>query len=53
MKYEIACVDDSKLNLDCIVTILEQDFHVHPYLTQHHFLGELSKKKFDCILLDL
>ncbi|MES2528950.1 MAG: response regulator transcription factor [Bdellovibrionota bacterium] len=53
MKYEIACVDDSKLNLDCIVTILEQDFHVHPYLKQDVFLSELPKKKFDCIMLDL
>jgi DNA-binding response OmpR family regulator len=53
MKYEIACVDDSKLNLDCIVTILENDFHVHPYLKQDLFLKELSHKKFDCIMLDL
>ncbi len=53
MKYEIACVDDSKLNLDCIVTILENDFQVTPFLKQDLFLKELSRKKFDCIMLDL
>ncbi len=53
MKYEIACVDDSKLNLDCMVTILESDFVVHPYLKHDTFLSELGEKKFDCILLDL
>ncbi len=53
MRYEIACVDDSKLNLDCIVTILENDFQVHPFLRQDRFLEELSRKRFDCIMLDL
>jgi DNA-binding response OmpR family regulator len=53
MKYEIACVDDSKLNLDCMVTILESDFVVHPYDKHEPFLNDLGKKKFDCILLDL
>ncbi len=53
MKLEIACVDDSKHNLDCIVTILEQDFQVHAFLKQDLFLAELRKKKFDCIMLDL
>lgn len=53
MKYEIACVDDSKLNLDCIVTILEKDFNVHTFLKQDDFLAELAKRKFDCITLDL
>lgn len=53
MKYEIACVDDSKLNLDCMVTVLESDFVVHPYTSHDHFLSDLGKKKFDCIMLDL
>lgn len=53
MKYEIACVDDSKLNLDCMVTILESDFSVHAYDKHDAFLKEIGTKKFDCILLDL
>lgn len=53
MKYEIACVDDSKLNLDCIATILESDFLVHPFLSQNLFLSQIKLKQFDCIMLDL
>lgn len=53
MRYEVACVDDSKLNLDYMVTLLETDFHVHPFQLQKTFFEEMSKKQFDCILLDL
>ncbi len=53
MQYEIACVDDSHLNLDCIVTILGDDFKAHTFQKQDLFLKELDTKKFDCILLDL
>lgn len=53
MKYEIACVDDSHLNLECIATILGGDFHAHTFQRQDLFLKELAHKKFDCILLDL
>ncbi len=53
MKYEIACVDDNKLNLDCLVTILERDFEVFPYMKQDQFLEELPQRDFSCILLDL
>lgn len=53
MRYEVACVDDSKLNLDYMVTLLEKDFHVHPFHLQKTFLEEISQSHFDCILLDL
>ena len=53
MRYEIACVDDSKLNLEYMVTLLGNDFSVHPFHKQVTFLEEIGKKNFDCILLDL
>jgi DNA-binding response OmpR family regulator len=53
MRYEIACVDDSKLNLDYMVLVLEKDCTVHPYSKQTDFLSELGMKNFDCILLDI
>lgn len=53
MRYEIACVDDSKLNLEFMETVLEKDFQVSSYLSQEKFLSDLTKRGFDCILLDL
>lgn len=53
MRYEIACVDDSKLNLDYMVTLLGTDFSVYPFQQQNVFLEGLGKKNYDCILLDL
>ncbi len=53
MQYEIACVDDSHLNLECVVTILGSDFNSHTFQKQEDFLKVLNQKKFHCILLDL
>ncbi|MFL5784392.1 MAG: response regulator transcription factor [Bacteriovoracaceae bacterium] len=53
MRYEIACVDDSKLNLDYMETILQKDFSLHTYQKQSVFLNDIGTKPFDCILLDL
>ena len=53
MRYEIACVDDSKLNLDYMETVLHKDFSLHTYQKQSVFLNDIGQKPFDCILLDL
>ncbi len=53
MRYEIACVDDSKLNLDYMETLLGTDFSVRLFQQQKIFLEEIGNKNFDCILLDL
>lgn len=53
MFSEIACVDDNKLNLDFMETLLSQDFKVNTFVQQSVFLEELGKKNFNCIILDL
>lgn len=53
MRYEIACVDDNKLNLDYMLTLLGPDFTVHPFSSQALFLETVETKNYDCILLDL
>lgn len=53
MRYEIACIDDSQMNLDYMATLMAKDFSVQTWTSQKSFLEELSHKKFDCILLDI
>lgn len=53
MRYEIACVDDNKMNLDYMETLLSPDFTVNNFHQQSPFLDELGRKHFDCIILDL
>ena len=53
MRYEIACVDDNKMNLDYMSTLMSPDYSMHTYLQQSVFLEDIGRKTFDCIILDL
>lgn len=53
MKSEIAYIDDSKLNLDCIKAIFERDFQVQLFQKPDTFLSKFPKSSYACILLDI
>jgi DNA-binding response OmpR family regulator len=53
LKPEIAYVDDSSLNLDCIQTVLNLDFNVTTFITPNDFLKSLDEKAYATILLDI
>lgn len=53
MKAEIAYVDDNKLNLECIKTILDQDFQVQTFSKPEVFLEKFENSSFTAILTDI
>ncbi|MGE3608658.1 MAG: response regulator transcription factor [Bacteriovoracaceae bacterium] len=53
MKSEIAYIDDSQLNLDCIKTIFDQDFEVQIFSKPELFLTKFPKSSYSCILIDI
>ena len=53
MKAEIAYVDDTVLNLECIKTILEQDFSVQTFQKPENFLDTFSSFSYAAILVDI
>lgn len=53
MRPEIAYIDDNKLNLDCIKTILEQDFSVGIYHKPKTFLEKFPKASYAAIIVDI
>lgn len=53
MRPEIAYIDDNKLNLDCVKTILEQDFEVGTYHKPKAFLEKFPKASYAAIIVDI
>lgn len=53
MKAEIAYVDDNKLNLECVQTILNKDFEVSIYQRPETFLEKLGTTSFVTIMVDI
>lgn len=53
LKSEIAYIDDNSLNLDCIKTILEQDFNVGTFSKPENFLTSFDNSSYSAILVDI
>lgn len=53
MKAGIAYIDDNKLNLDCIKTILDQDFEVEIFQKPEAFLTKFESTSYTSILVDI
>lgn len=53
MKAGIAYIDDNKLNLDCIKTILDKDFEVNIFSQPDLFLTKFPANTYVSILLDI
>lgn len=53
MKAGIAYVDDNKLNLECIETILKQDFNVETFQKPESFLAKFPETSYTSILVDI
>jgi DNA-binding response OmpR family regulator len=53
LKAEIAYVDDNKLNLDCIKTILEKDFDVNTFQKPEYFIDKFEKSSYAAIMVDI
>lgn len=53
MKAEIAYIDDNKLNLECVKTILDTDFSVETFSRPESFLTKFDTTSYKTILLDI
>ena len=53
MKSEIAYIDDNKLNLECIQTILSSDFEVYTFNRPGEFLEQYENSSLVTILVDI
>lgn len=54
LKAEVAYIDDSTINLDCISLILEQDFSVKTYQSPEKFIASYGKfSSYTAILIDI
>jgi DNA-binding response OmpR family regulator len=53
LKPAIAYVDDNQLNLECIKTILDQEFSVSIFQKPENFLAEFEKSSYATILIDI
>lgn len=53
MKAEIAYIDDNKLNLECIQTILSSDFEVYTFNKPNDFLDQFENSSLVTILVDI
>lgn len=53
MKAAIAYIDDNKLNLDCIRTVLDPAFSVDVFSQPETFLAKFDNSSYDTILLDI
>lgn len=53
MKAEVAYIDDNKLNLECIKTILDQDFTVQTFQKPESFLSKFNSTSYTSILVDI
>lgn len=53
MKAGIAYIDDNKLNLECIKTILDQDFAVETFQKPEAFLTKFTSTSYTSILVDI
>jgi DNA-binding response OmpR family regulator len=53
LKSEIAYIDDNKLNLECIQTILASDFEVYLFSKPDEFLNQFENSSLATILVDI
>lgn len=53
MKSSIAYVDDNTLNLDCVKTILDQEFNVDIFQKAENFLDIFGSSSYSAILVDI
>jgi len=53
LKSEIAYIDDNKLNLECIQTVLSSDFEVYTFNKPSEFLGQYENSSLVTILVDI
>lgn len=53
LKAEIAYIDDNKMNLECVKTILDSDFSVEIFSRPESFLIKFNKTSYNAILLDI
>lgn len=53
MKPEIAYIDDSPLNLECIQTVLAEEFSTLTFTRPDSFFESLSQHSYSAILLDV
>jgi DNA-binding response OmpR family regulator len=53
LKAEIAYVDDNKLNLDCVKTILDQEYSVQTFQQPEQFLSHFESSSYTTILVDI
>ncbi|WP_408098848.1 response regulator transcription factor [Peredibacter sp. HCB2-198] len=53
MKAGIAYIDDNKLNLECVKTILDQDFEVETFQKPEAFLTKFESTSYTSILVDI
>jgi len=54
LKAEIAYIDDSTINLDCIGLILEQDFSIKNYQSPDNFIATFGEQSsYSAILIDI
>jgi two-component system, OmpR family, response regulator VanR len=53
LEIEIAYIDDNVLNLECIRTVLSNEFNVHIFDHPENFLTKLDTSSFATILVDI
>jgi DNA-binding response OmpR family regulator len=53
LKSEIAYIDDNKLNLECIQTVLASDFEVYTFSKPNDFLDQYENSSLATILVDI
>lgn len=53
MRSAIAYIDDSQLNLECLKTILDQEFVVSTFSNPEGFLDNFGSTSFSAILIDI
>jgi DNA-binding response OmpR family regulator len=53
LKASIAYIDDNDINLDCVKTILENDFLVYTFSRPEKFLESFDTASFGAILVDI
>ena len=53
VKAEVAYIDDNKANLECIETVLNQDFSVTTFQKPEKFLKKFDSSSYTTILVDI
>ncbi len=53
MRRNLAYIDDSTQNLDCIALIMQDQFNVTTYSDPQHFLADISSRDYQVMLVDI